>query len=138
MNKPITIIIAEDNQLMRATLKMVISGMEEILLVAEARNGEEIILLADQHKPAIILMDINMKPVNGFEASRKILKANPSIRIIGLSMHKKAAYAKNMMQIGAYGYVTKSSPHNEIMEAIRKVAEGQKHIDKSLEGQVDF
>jgi len=77
-------------------------------------------------------MDIIMSPVNGFEATRKILKQNPIAKIIGFSMHNQASYAKNMLQLGAKGYVTKSAPHQEIIEAIRTVAAGRKYIDKSL------
>ena len=136
--RKIAIIIAEDNSLMRATLRMIIGGIEDAFLAGEASNGEEVIALAKEKTPDIILMDINMFPVNGFEATRKIIKENPAIKIIGLSMHNKPAYAKNMLQLGARGYVSKSSPHNEIIEAIKTVAAGEKYIDKGLKGQVDI
>ena len=115
---------------------MIIGGMEDTFLAGEASNGEEVIALAKEKSPDIILMDINMSPVNGFEATRRIKKENPAIKIIGLSMHNKPAYAKNMLQSGASGYVSKSSPHNEIIEAIKKVGAGEKYIDKGLEGMV--
>ena len=136
--RKIAIIIAEDNSLMRATLRMIIGGMEDTFLAGEASNGEEVIALAKEKSPDIILMDINMSPVNGFEATRKIRKENPGIKIIGLSMHNKPAYAKNMLQLGASGYISKSSPHSEIIEAIKKVAGGETYIDKGLAGQVDL
>lgn len=138
MGKQFTILVADDNTLMRGTLRMIIDGIENAIVVGECRNGEEIIALAREHSPDIIVMDINMAPINGFEATRKILKESPAIKIIGLSMHNKLSYAKNMMQLGAFGYVCKSSPHNEIIEAIRKVAAGGKYMDKSLAGQIDI
>lgn len=138
MRKQFTILVADDNTLMRGTLRMIIDGIEEVSVVGECRNGEEIIAMAKEHAPDIIVMDINMAPINGFEATRKILKENPSIKIIGLSMHNKMSYAKNMIQLGAFGYVCKSSPHNEIVEAIKKVAGGGKYIDKGLAGQMDI
>jgi len=134
MKKQITVLIADDNKLMRETLSMLITVTENLQLVAQARNGDEVIALASEFSPDVILMDINMSPVNGFEATRKILKQNPAAKIIGLSLHKKPSYAKNMMQLGAKGYVTKSAPHEEIIEAIRKVADGGKHIDKNIAG----
>jgi DNA-binding NarL/FixJ family response regulator len=136
MKKQITILIADDSILMRKTLSMLISVTAGFHLAGEASNGEEVIALANELSPDIILMDINMSPVNGFEATRKILKHNPAAKIIGLSLHKEPAYAKNMLKLGAKGYVTKSAPHQEIIEAIMKVAAGGKYIDKALEGKI--
>lgn len=138
MRKQITILIADDNALMRGMLRMIIDSINEISIAAECKNGEEIIALAREYSPDIILMDINMSPVNGFEATRKILKENPGIKIIGLSMHNKISYARNMMQLGACGYICKSSPYNEIIDAIKKVAGGGKYIDKSIADQFDI
>ena len=136
MKKQITVLIADDNQLMRETLRIVIGFIENATLIGEAVNGKEAIALAKELSPDIILMDVNMSPVNGFEATRKILKQNPAAKIIGLSLHKEVSYAKNMMKLGARGYVTKSSPHHEIIEAIEKVAAGEKYIDKGLAGRI--
>jgi two-component system invasion response regulator UvrY len=138
MRKQFTILVADDNTLMRGTLRMIIDGIKEVSVIGECRNGEEIIALARKHSPDLIVMDINMSPINGFEATRKILKENPAIKILGLSMHNKISYAKNMMQLGAFGYVCKSSPHNEIIEAIKKIVNGGKYIDKGLAGQFDM
>lgn len=132
MKKQITILIADDSNLFRKALRLLISNMENAKLAGEATNGEEVIQLAMKLSPDIILMDVNMSPVNGFEATRKILKQNPKARIIGLSLHTKPSYAKNMLQLGAKGYVTKSNAHEAILEAIRKVAAGGKYIDKDL------
>ena len=74
-----------------------------------------------------------MAPVNGFEATRKILKHSPHTKIIGLSVHKQPSYAKNILQLGAKGYVTKSSPHKEIIQAILDVAEGKEYICSELD-----
>lgn len=101
-----------------------------------ATNGEEAIAMAGELKPDIILMDINMSPVNGFEATRKIIKLHPAIKIIGLSLHTEAAYCRNMLRLGAKGYVTKSSPYNDIIDAINIVAAGGKYIDKKITGIV--
>lgn len=113
-------------------LNMLLIGIENIQVAGKARNGEEAIALAKELSPDVILMDINMSPVNGFEATRKILKQNPVAKIIGLSLHKKSSYAKNLIQLGAKGYVTKSASHKEIIDAIEIVAAGGKYIDKHL------
>ncbi len=134
MAKQITVLIADDNFHMRESLRILLSPLENMTIAGEATNGEEAILLAAELQPDIILMDINMSPVNGFEATRKILKQFPAIKIIGLSLHSEPAYCRNLMRLGARGYVTKSSPYEEIIIAIREVAAGGTHVDKGVPG----
>ncbi|HMU46852.1 MAG TPA: response regulator transcription factor [Chitinophagaceae bacterium] len=134
MQKLITVLIADNNHHMRESLKVLLSAHDNISLVGEAKNGEEAMTLAAGLEPDIILMDINMSPVNGFEATRKILKQFPAIKIIGLSLHTEPSYCRNMLRLGAKGYVTKISPYSEIMVAIKEVAAGGKYIDKNIIG----
>lgn len=132
MEKQITVLIADDNNFIRESIKILLSAIENCSLLAEAKNGEEAIRLAAEFSPDIIIMDINMSPVNGFEATRKILKQNPGIKIIGLSLHKESSYCKNLMRLGAKGYLVKSAPHTEIITAIKEIAAGGKYIDKDI------
>ena len=132
MNNAITILIADDNKYIRETIRFLLSRFDHLKLIGEAESGEEAISLAKHLKPDIILIDINMSPINGFEATRKILKQNPLTKIIGLSVHKQPSYAKNILQLGAKGYVTKSSPHKEIIQAIIQVSEGKEYICSEL------
>jgi len=134
MQELITVLIADDNAHTRETLRVMLNALENIELAGEACNGEEAIQMAAELKPHVMLMDINMSPVNGFEATRKILKQNSSIRIIALSLHKEVSYCRNMLRLGAKGYVSKSSSYAEIVEAIKEVAAGGKYIDKSIAG----
>lgn len=133
MGKQMTILIVDDNHLMRETLRLIVASIQNLKLIGEARNGEEAIKMACEQSPDIVLMDINMSPINGFEATRKILEENPTIKIIGLSMHKKPAYVQKMLQLGAKGYLSKSDTHNEIIEVIKKVAAGEKYIPKNID-----
>jgi two-component system, NarL family, invasion response regulator UvrY len=132
MDKAITILIADDNKYIRETIRFLLSRVDKFMLVGEAESGEEAISLAKKLSPDVILIDINMAPVNGFEATRKILKQSPLTKIIGLSVHKQPSYAKNILQLGAKGYVTKSSPHKEIINAIMEVSEGKEYICTEL------
>lgn len=136
MEKQITILVADDNNLMRETLCMIIGRMSNVKLIREARNGQEAILMANEISPDIILMDVNMSPINGFEATRKILKQNSRIKIIGISVHRQVSYAKNMLQLGARGYLIKTSSYKEIINAINTVIAGKKYIDKEIEGSL--
>ena len=134
MKKQITVLIADDNNHIRETLKTLLEGNDDISVIGEAKNGEEAIKMALGLSPDIVIMDINMSPVNGFEATRKILKVDPSIKIIGLSMHKESSYCNNMMRLGAKGYLVKSSSYSEIIVAIKEVSAGRKYIDKDVQG----
>jgi DNA-binding NarL/FixJ family response regulator len=78
--------------------------------------------------PHVILMDINLAPVNGFEATKKNLKTAPDIRIIGVSVNSQPAYARNVLQFRAKGYVTKNSSREEMVKAIHTVMQGQSYI----------
>lgn len=133
MKKRISVLIADDNKTFREGLTTILtSGIQEVVIAGAVSNGEEAIELAQQLTPDIILMDINMKPVNGYEATRKILLQNSGIKIIGISMNTEISYARNMMRLGAKGYITKSAPAQEIINAVKIVSEGGKYIDKAL------
>jgi two-component system, NarL family, invasion response regulator UvrY len=136
MDKAITILIADDNKYIRETMRFLLSRVNNLELIGEAESGEEAIALTRKLSPDIVLIDINMAPINGFEATRKILKLKPATKIIGLSVHKQPSYAKNILQLGAKGYVTKSSPHKEIIHAIMEVYEGKEYICAELSEQI--
>lgn len=133
MNKTITILIADDNHYMRETLRYLISRVEEYEVIAEAVSGQEAIQKALELQPDILLIDINMAPINGFEATRKITRSNKKIKIIGLSVHRQISYAQNIISLGAKGYITKSSSPKEILKAIQIIAEGGEYICEELQ-----
>ena len=133
----ITVLIVDDNKLMREALSTILlSGIVNIQIVGNVSNGEEAIDLANKLQPDLIFMDINMSPVNGFEATRKILKQNSSIKIIGFSLHNEKSYAVNMMKLGAKGYLTKGASPEEIIEAVKKITKGGKYIDARFKGKI--
>jgi two-component system invasion response regulator UvrY len=132
MEETIRVIIVDDHQMVRETWKMVLHGRERIEVIQECASGSEAIRLTPILKPDVILMDVNMTPVNGFEATRKILKANPHVKIIGVSVNNQPSYAKNMLQLGAKGYVTKNSSRDEMVTAIHEVHKGKVYICKEM------
>src|SRR5215212_1650364 len=105
----IRILLVDDHQMVRETWSMILRSQKGYEVVHECGSGAEAITMATKLDPHIVLMDVNMTPVNGFEATRKILKASPHIRIIGLSVNNQPSYAKNMLNLGARGYMTKNS-----------------------------
>jgi DNA-binding NarL/FixJ family response regulator len=124
----LTILIADDHKLIRETWSYILNSDERFEVVAECGDSETAVEMAKSKRPDIILMDINMMPFSGFEATEQIRKYSPASKVIGVSMHSQPAYAKKMLQAGAKGYVTKNSSREEMFKAITEVNNGNKYI----------
>lgn len=132
----IRVVIVDDHQMIRETWRFLLERDDRLDVVAECASGAEAIECAAVDNPDVMLMDINMAPVNGFEATRKILKKHPNINIIGLSVNDQPGYARNMLQLGAKGYVTKNSSLQEMVHAILEVTKGNTYICKEVMGKM--
>ena len=130
MNEPtvIRILLADDNQLLRDLVSRLLNEDPRFSVCGLASDGAEAIALAASEHFDIILLDINMKTVNGFEATEAILRQNPAAKIIALSFHNSAVYVKCMLLAGAKAYLTKSAPSDEFIEAILEVHAGGKFL----------
>ncbi|HMG69312.1 MAG TPA: response regulator transcription factor [Chitinophagaceae bacterium] len=128
----VRIVIADDHQLIRETWKLILLQDNRFTIVAECANGAEAIIAVGHLLPDIILMDINMHPVNGFEATRKILKEAPLMRIIGISVNNQTSYARNIMKLGAKGFVTKDCSKEEMTNAIVTIHNGGKFVSEAI------
>jgi DNA-binding NarL/FixJ family response regulator len=124
----ITILLVDDHRLIRDSWSFILNSDPRFDVVAETSSGEEAVEIARDKRPDIILMDVNMTPINGFDATRQIRKFLPASKIIGVSMHSMPAYAKRMLQLGGMGYVTKNSSKDEMITAILEVHNGRKFI----------
>jgi DNA-binding NarL/FixJ family response regulator len=124
----ITILLVDDHRLIRESWLQVLNEEPRFHVVGAVGNADEAIEMAKTKRPRIILMDINMSPVNGFDATKIIRKQSPGSRIIGVSMHSIPVYAKKMFQAGALGYVTKNSSREELIMAILEVDAGKKYV----------
>jgi DNA-binding NarL/FixJ family response regulator len=132
----ISVLIADDHKLIRETWSFILNNDARFTVVAECGDSEQAVEMAKNKKPQIVLMDINMLPISGFEATEKIRKVSPASRIIGISMHSQPAYAKKMLQIGARGYVTKNSSKEEMITAIMEVYNGNKYICDEIKNNI--
>lgn len=132
----IRIVIVDDHQMIRETWKMILQREERIDVIGECASGAEAIEAAESLMPDVMLMDINMTPINGLEATKQIVAKNPAIKIIGVSINNQPSYARNMMQLGAKGYVTKNSPREEMVAAIMAVCEGKTYICKEIQDKM--
>lgn len=128
----ITIVITDDHQLLRETWPIILNSHPGFRVVGLCASGEEAIELAEKLKPQIVLIDINMKGMNGFEATQQIIKRSPNTKVIGVSVNAHPSYAKKMLLAGAMGYVTKNSPAKEMIEAITVVSNGKKYLCEEI------
>ena len=126
--KKISIMIVDDHTLIRETWSFLLGKNENFDVVAECGEGERAIELARDKRPDVVLLDINMAPMSGFDVLKMIRKYSPGSKIIGVSMHSQPAYAKKMLRLGAKGYVTKNSPRQEMLEAIAEVSKNNTYI----------
>ncbi|HKH62288.1 MAG TPA: response regulator transcription factor [Flavitalea sp.] len=132
----ISVLIADDHKLIRDTWSFILNNDPRFQVIAECGDSEQAVEAAKVKRPNIVLMDINMMPISGFEATERIRKVSPASKIIGVSMHSQPAYAKKMLQIGAKGYVTKNSSKEEMMKAILEVHQGNKYICEEIKNNI--
>ena len=128
----ISILIADDHKLIRETWAIILNRDSRFKVIGSCANSEEAVKMSKQLKPNVILMDINMVPYSGIEATRRIREASPNSRIIGVTMHSQPAYAKKMLQLGASGYVTKNSSKEEMVTAILEVNQGHTYVCEEM------
>ena len=124
MNKSICLLIADDHEIFRDGLALMLSKQENITLAGQAADGQELLRLAELHKPDMVLTDIKMPLLDGISATRILLRENPGLKIIALSMFEEENLIVEMLEAGAKGYLLKNADKKEILEAILTVYEG--------------
>lgn len=132
----INVLIADDHKLIRETWSYILNSDPRFQVIAECGDSEQAVEVTKVKRPHIVLMDINIMPISGFEATERIKKVSPSTKVIGVSMHSQPAYAKRMLQIGAKGYVTKNSSKEEMIKAILEVNEGSKYVCEEIKNNI--
>ena len=128
----IRIIIADDHRIIRDGLCSLLQKEPDIEVIAQVEDGHEAVELACKLLPAIVIMDIGMPGLNGIEATRQIVAAEPGIRVIALSMHAERRFVAEMLKAGASGYLLKDSASEELIRAIHAVLEKGTYLPPSL------
>ncbi len=136
MTKKIKIVIADDHLLIAETWATLINMDPDFEVVKVFDNTQSLIEEISEIKPDITILDINIHPFSGIEATKMIRRLAPGTKIIGVSMHNQPSFAKKMMRNGAMGYVTKSSNKNEMYDAIRSVMRGEKYICAEIQRNI--
>jgi len=128
----IKIVIADDHQLFRNGLRILLDAFDDFDIAGEAGNGEEVLKIIANSKCHIILMDIDMPVMDGIEATRRGIEINPDIKIIALSMYGEEEYYHRMVEAGAKGFLLKDSDINEVKDAILTVYNGGNYFSQEL------
>jgi two-component system response regulator NreC len=133
----IRIVIVDDHAMVRSGLKMLLSSKGEIEVVAEGADGDEGIRAAMEHHPDVVLMDLSMpQGKDGITAASELKKLLPDVAVLMLSMHDDSEYLFRAIEAGASGYVLKSAPHEELLNAIRTVSSGAAYLYPSATRQL--
>lgn len=134
----VRLVLADDHAMMREGLKSLIAKEPDFSVVGEADNGKATLDLARKSGAHVVIMDVAMPDLNGIEATRKLLAANPNIKVVALSGHSNREFVREMLKAGASAYVLKSRAYEELVRAIREVVKGKKYLSPDVaQGVVD-
>jgi DNA-binding NarL/FixJ family response regulator len=132
----IRVLVADDQSMVRAGFRMLLSGEDDIEVVAEASNGLEAVAQAARFHPTVVLMDIRMPQLDGLEATRRILAADNSAKILILTTFDLDEYVYEALRSGASGFVLKDDPPEQLLAAIRVVADGEALLSPAITKRV--
>lgn len=132
----IKILIVDDHGLVRAGIKRMLNDCPGMRVIAEASSGEEAIQCYKLERPDVILMDIRMPGIGGLEATRKLLRYDPEIKILAVTVCDDDIFPTKLLQAGAYGYLTKGATLEEMVKAIKAVSSRQRYISPQIANQL--
>jgi two-component system, NarL family, response regulator NreC len=124
MPEPIRVILAEDHMIVREGLRALLEGRDDVVVVAEADNGEAAVNAAAEHRPDVVVMDLNLPVLNGVDATKQIRKAQPDTHVLILSMYSTEEHVRPAIRAGAEGYLIKGSGLSDLVAAIKAVSTG--------------
>lgn len=122
------VVICDDHTLFIEGVKAMLRNECSLEIVGESRNGRDAVGLVKELKPDVLLMDISMPDMNGFEATRQVHKSDPSVRVLILTMHEEEELVARCLEAGAAGYIVKDSPASQLLYAIEAVQRGEKYL----------
>jgi DNA-binding NarL/FixJ family response regulator len=126
------ILLADDHAVVRQGFARILQGEADLEVVGEASDGREAVQKSIELKPDIVIMDVSMPELNGIEATRRLQKDHPRIRVLALSMHKDNVFVREILRAGAAGYLLKDAIDQELLTAVRAVASGEGYLSPSV------
>lgn len=132
----LNVLIVDDHAVVRTGLKQLIDSQSDMKVIGEACDGRQAVAKAEETKPDVVVMDVSMPDMNGAEATRVIKQRSTASRVLAITFHEEQGYLKLLMEAGASGYVLKRTATEELVRAIRCVADGDMYVDPSLVSKV--
>lgn len=130
------VMLVDDHAVVRMGFRLLLEGAPDMKVVAEADNGEDACRLYQEKKPDVVVMDISMPGIGGLEAVNRIMAKDPQARILVLSAHEDTMHPKRVLKAGALGYLTKRSAAEELIHAIRQVAQRKTFLEPGIAQQL--
>lgn len=134
----INVLLVDDHELVRTGIEALLNTAEDIAVVGVAKSGEEAIEAMNRLSTDVVLMDVNMPGIGGLEACRRILQQNPTVKIIAVSVHNDGPIPQQLLKLGVLGFISKGSPVEEMIKAIRKVIAGERFLCSEVATNLAF
>jgi DNA-binding NarL/FixJ family response regulator len=128
----VRVLLADDHPIVLQGLRRLLESKSDFLVVGETGDGLEVLPLAEQYKPDVLIIDLMMPGLNGLEVTRQVCQRLKGIRVIVLTMHKDDGYVIQALQNGASGYVIKDTGPTELVEAIHQVMQGRRYLSQAI------
>lgn len=128
----IKVLIVDDHALVRMGIRRLLEDLPDMQVVADAESGESALQLVKSHQPDVVLLDMKMPGIDGWEVTRRLKKSNPNIKVIAVTAMRSEPLPGLILQLGAMGYLTKESGAEEMAAAIRKVYKGERYLSAEV------
>ena len=128
----IRVLIVDDHALVRMGFRRLLDDLPDVEVVAEADNGETALSMVKLHQPDVVLLDMKMPGIDGWEVTRRLQKTSPQVKVIAVTALSAEPLPSRVLQLGAMGYLTKESGPEEMAAAIRKVVKGEKYLSAEI------
>ncbi len=132
----IRVLVVDDHDLVRTGITRMLADIDGLQVVGEACTGEEALLKVRELQPDVVLMDVKMPGIGGLEATRKLMRSHPDIKVVAVTVCEEDPFPTRLLQAGAAGYLTKGAALDEMVQAIRLVFAGQRYIDPQIAQQL--
>jgi len=128
----INVLIVDDHALVRMGIRRLLDDLPDIAVVGEAENGERALEFIRSHKPDVVLLDMKMPGIDGWEVTRRLQKSHPEVKVIAVTALSTESLPSRVLQLGAMGYLTKESGSQDLSAAIRKVYQGERYLSAEI------
>jgi two-component system invasion response regulator UvrY len=130
------VLVVDDHDLVRTGITRMLADIDGLQVVGQAESGEESLMKARELKPDVVLMDIKMPGIGGLEATRKLIRSHPDLKVVAVTVCEEDPFPTRLLQAGAAGYLTKGAALEEMVQAIRMVFNGQRYISPQIAQQL--